>query len=82
VRWATIPLALLTGIGFALGGGLVAFVANLLLVDYKSSWLDKLGLDGPPGGVFFVLSIVLLGAIAGIGGFAFVLSRLRRKHNL
>jgi hypothetical protein len=59
----------------------MAFGANVLVLDYEPGWMDRMGLEGPPGGVFFALSILFGGAVMGLCGFLWTLNRLRRNSN-
>jgi hypothetical protein len=72
-------LSLLFGMASAFAGGALVFFVGVLLADYKTDWLYDLGLDGPPGGAFFLLSIVLLAMLGGFFGFRFALNRLRQR---
>jgi len=70
---------LLFGIAFGAGGAVAGFLIGVAL-SY-STWLDKMGLDGPPAGVAFVMLILLLAVVAGAYGFLSALTTVRRRQN-
>lgn len=67
----TIFLSLLWGVVFAAGGGASGFLIFVLASSNRwvSDWMDREGVEGPAGGVAFVMLILLLAVVAGLYGF-------------
>ena len=62
--------------------GAIAGASAGFLIGMQFSYSNlpaRMGIDGPAGGVAFVMLILVLAVLSGVGGFMFALLKLRRR---